>query len=262
MTLTEEQIERYSRQIVLPEVGGKGQARLLSASVFIVGAGGLGTPAAIYLAASGIGKIGLADPDEVDLSNLPRQVAFATGDVGRSKTQAIRDHLMDLRSDLELELFDEHVTASNFEDVVSGYDLVIDSSDNFETRYLVADECHRLRIPLVTASIFQFEGQVTTIVPDGPCYRCLYPEPPPPGRVPPCQEAGVLGVVPGVIGSIQASESLKVILGKGELLVGRLLFYRSLDSSFRIYRYGKTSGCRATDGREDRVSRHDHGLVK
>ena len=239
MALTDDQLERYSRQIVLAEVGGEGQERLLSSSVFVIGAGGLGTPAVIYLAAAGIGTIGIADPDEVDLSNLPRQVAFSTADLGRPKVESVRDHLLDLRSDLTLEISGERLTADNFEDKVKGYDLVLDSSDNFETRFLAADECYRLGLPLVSGSVFQFEGQVTTILPGGPCYRCLYPEPPPPGRVPPCQEAGVLGVTAGVIGALQASEVLKVILGRGDPLVGRLLFYRALDASFRVLRYQK-----------------------
>ena len=243
MPLTDEHLERYSRQILLKEVGGAGQEALMHASVLVVGAGGLGSPVGIYLAAAGVGRLGVLDPDEVDISNLHRQIAFSTADVGRPKAEAFRDHLLALRADLHLDARVERLDGTNFDEVVASYDLVVDSSDNFETRFLVADGCRRLRRPLVTASLFQFEGQVTTILPDGPCYRCLYRQPPPPGRVPPCQEAGVLGATAGVVGTLQAAEAVKVLLGAGEPLVGRLLFYRALDGSLRVLRYARDPDC-------------------
>jgi len=241
---TEEQIKRYSRHIILPEVGGKGQLKLLKAKVFLVGAGGLGSPAAFYLAAAGVGKIGIADSDCVDHSNLQRQILHSTKDIGRSKAISAKETLEALNPDIEVIPYTERLTSENILDIIKDYDIVLDGADNFPTRYLVNDACVFLKKPLSHGSIFRFEGQVTTIVPfEGPCYRCLYEAPPPPGLVPSCQEAGVLGVLPGVIGSIQATEVVKLILGKGEILKGKLLIYDSLNMDFKKVKIHKNPNC-------------------
>jgi adenylyltransferase/sulfurtransferase len=230
---TEEQIQRYSRHIILPEVGGEGQARLLSARVALVGAGGLGSPAGCYLAAAGVGTIGVIDDDRVELSNLQRQIAHTTARVGALKAESAKASWEALNPDVNVIPHTVRLTAANAREILGGYDVVADGSDNFPTRYLVNDACVLLGKPLVSAAVFRFEGQVISIRPgEGPCYRCLFETPPPPGVVPSCQEAGVLGVVPGVIGALQATEVLKAILDVGEPLRGRLLVWNALEMSF------------------------------
>jgi adenylyltransferase/sulfurtransferase len=226
---------RYSRHLIMPEVGAEGQARLKAARVLCIGAGGLGSPAALYLAAAGVGKIGLVDFDAVDLSNLQRQILHGTKDVGRSKLESARERLHDLNPAIDIELHEARFSSENAVDLVAGYDLVVDGSDNFPTRYLSSDVCVWARKPNVYASIFRFEGQTTVFAPHlgGPCYRCLFPEPPDAGSVPNCAEAGVLGVLPGIVGSLQALEAIKLILGKGEPLIGRLLHFDALKMKFR-----------------------------
>jgi len=244
LSFTEEQVERYSRHIILPEVGGKGQQQLLNARVFILGAGGLGSPSAFYLAAAGIGKIGIADSDNVDGSNLQRQILHKTKDIGRSKALSAKDTLEALNPDVEVIPYTERLSSDNIMDIIRDYDVILDGADNFPTRYLVNDACVFLKKPLSHGSIFRFEGQATTIVPfDGPCYRCLYEMPPPPGMVPSCKEAGVLGVLAGVIGTIQATEAVKIILGKGRLLKGKLLMYDSLGMEFKKVNIRKNPDC-------------------
>lgn len=245
MQLTDEQIHRYSRQIILPDVGGKGQIKLQQASVLVIGAGGLGSPAALYLAAAGIGTLGLVDGDVVDLSNLQRQVLHTTERLGKPKVESGATLLSALNPDVTLHLYPEHVHSSNIMALISDYDIVLDGSDNFPTRYLVNDACFFARKTLVSGSIFRFEGQLTTMKPhDGfPCYRCLYPEPPPSELVPNCQEAGVLGVLAGTIGVLQANEAIKEILGFGESLTNHLLLYDALDMSFRKVARPKSPNC-------------------
>lgn len=244
MDFSEEQIRRYSRHILLPEVGGRGQQKIRQASVLLVGTGGLGSPAALYLAAAGVGRLGLVDHDTVDISNLQRQVLHATPDLGRPKVESAREKLTALNPDVQVEVYRERLDSGNAARLIQQYDLVVDGSDNFSTRYLVNDACYFAGKPLIHGSIFRFEGQLTTILPgEGPCYRCLYPDPPPAGLVPSCQEAGVLGVLAGVIGVLQATEALKYILGRGELLRGRLLLYDALAMSFRQVKVRRDPGC-------------------
>jgi len=241
---TEDQIERYSRHIILPEVGGDGQRKLLAAKVLIIGAGGLGSPAGLYLAAAGVGTIGIVDSDAVGLSNLQRQVLHATSCLGRAKCLSAKDTMEDLNPDVHVIPYHERLTSANALEIIAGYDVVLDGSDNFPTRYLVNDACVMAGKPLCHAGILRFEGQLTTIVPGtGPCYRCLYPEPPPPGLVPSCQQAGILGVTAGVVGLLQATEAVKLILGIGEPLIGRLLLYNALEASFRDVRVQRKSDC-------------------
>ena len=241
---TEEQIKRYSRHIILPEVGGKGQKKLLNSKVFLVGAGGLGSPAAYYLAAVGIGKIGIADGDLVDISNLQRQILHSTKKLDTSKALSAKETMENLNPDVEVVPYTERLTSGNIMDVIMDYDVVIDGSDNFPTRYLVNDACVLLKKPLSHGSIFRFEGQATTIIPGkGPCYRCIFETPPPPDLAPSCQEAGVLGVLPGIIGVIQATEVIKLILGKGDLLVGELLLYDSLKMDFKRLKIRRNPKC-------------------
>jgi len=232
--LTEEQIQRYSRQILLREVGGEGQKRLLHSSAFVVGAGGLGSAALLYLAAAGVGKIGIADSDTVDLTNLQRQIIHGTRDVGRNKAISAKAAIHEINPDCAVQVFEERLTAKGIRKTLRGYDVVLDGSDNFPTRFLVADTCRLEKIPLVSAAAIRFEGQLMTILPgDGnPCYRCLYCEPPPTGEVPTCQEAGVLGAVVGVLGTLQAVEALKILLGVGGVLSHRLLVYDAVKSRF------------------------------
>jgi len=241
---TEEQLQRYSRHIILPEVGGKGQKKISSAKVFIVGAGGLGCPVGYYLTAAGVGTIALIDNDDVELSNLQRQIAHSVKTLGTNKADSAKKTLEALNPDVNVIAIKERINNKNILDLIKGYDIIVDGSDNFPTRYLVNDACVMLKKPLVSGAILRFEGQVTTILPgDGPCYRCLFEDPPPPGLVPSCQEAGVLGVLPGVIGTLQATEVLKLILGKGRPLKGQLLIYDALGTNFRKVKIPKNPEC-------------------
>jgi len=241
---TEEQIKRYSRHIILPEVGGVGQKKLNNAKVLVIGAGGLGCPTIIYLAAAGVGKIGIVDMDFVDLSNLQRQILHTTKDIGKLKTKSAKEKINALNPEVEVVQHNEKITSENALDIIKDYDVIIDGCDNFPTRYLVNDACVFENKPLIHGAIFRFEGQATTIIPnDGPCYRCLFPKPPPPGMVPSCQEAGVLGVLPGIIGLVQATEAVKYILNIGKLLKGRLLLYDALNMEFREVKIQKDPNC-------------------
>ncbi len=232
--LTSSERARYARHIMLPEIGEAGQLRLKSGSVLIVGAGGLGSPAAIYLAAAGVGRIGLVDFDAVDATNLHRQVLYGTSDIGRPKLQAARDRLRDLNPEVTVETHEAQLSSENALDILGGYDVIVDGTDNFPTRYLLNDAAVLLGRPNVYGSIFRFEGQVSVFdQKNGPCYRCLYPDPPPPNLVPSCAEAGVLGVLPGIVGTIQAAEAIKMITGIGRTLTGRLLLFDALQMSFR-----------------------------
>ncbi|MFQ6110566.1 MAG: molybdopterin-synthase adenylyltransferase MoeB [Nitrospinota bacterium] len=242
--LTPDQITRYSRQFILPQVGEKGQLKLLEAKVFLIGAGGLGSPAAVYLAAAGVGTMGIVDSDVVDLSNLQRQILHTTDRIGVPKTESAKETLLALNPDLTVKTYQERLTSKNIMDIIADYDIIVDGCDNFPTRYLVNDACVLAGKTNVHGSIFQFEGQCTIFEPgEGPCYRCLYPSPPPPGLVPSCQEAGVLGVLPGIIGMIQATETVKLILGQGDTLVGRLLTYDALKMKFRELRLRRDPAC-------------------
>lgn len=242
---TEEQIQRYSRQIILPEVGGKGQKKIASAKVFLIGAGGLGSPSALYLAAAGVGRIGIIDADHVDLSNLQRQVLHSTATINRAKVESARETLSRINPDIRIDTFNEKLTSENIMGLINDYDIILDGSDNFPTRFLVNDACYFQKKTLISGSIFRFEGQLTTLKGhlDQPCYRCLYPEPPPPGLVPSCQEAGVLGVLAGTIGVLQAAEALKEIIGIGSSLAGRLLLYDALQMRFREVKVRKDKNC-------------------
>jgi molybdopterin/thiamine biosynthesis adenylyltransferase/rhodanese-related sulfurtransferase len=226
---------RYQRQITLPELGEAGQRKLGDGSVLVVGAGGLGSPTSIYLAAAGVGRIGLVDFDRVDITNLHRQILYGTSDVGRPKLEAARERLHDLNPEVQVETHEARLTSENALEILEKYDVIVDGTDNFATRYLVNDACKILGKPNVYGSIFRFDGQASVFATqDGPCYRCLYPEPPPPGMVPSCAEGGVLGVLPGVVGTIQAIEAIKLIAGIGETLAGRLLIFDALRMTFRV----------------------------
>ena len=245
-TLSKEEIMRYSRHLIMPEVGMDGQLKLKQAKVLCIGTGGLGAPLGLYLAAAGVGRIGLVDFDSVDLTNLQRQILFGTDDIGRPKIEAATDRLRNLNPDIQLDRFETRLTSENALDILKNYDIVVDGTDNFPTRYLVNDACVILGKPNVYGSIFRFEGQITIFgAPGGPCYRCLYPEPPPPGLVPSCAEGGVLGVLPGIVGAIQAAETLKLIIGKGEPLIGRLLLFDALAMRFRELKLRKNPECPA-----------------
>jgi molybdopterin/thiamine biosynthesis adenylyltransferase len=244
--LTADQRERYSRHVLLPEVGEKGQTRLLDSKALIIGAGGLGSPAALYLAAAGVGTIGIVDYDTVDATNLQRQVLHNLDRVGMSKTDSARETLSALNPDVKVVTHNERLGAGNVMRIMTGYDVVVDGGDNFPTRYLVNDASLHLRVPVVHGSIFRFEGQVSVFDPyQGPCYRCLFPEPPPPELAPSCAEAGVLGVLPGVIGSIEAMEAIKLLLDIGEPLTGRLLIYDALEEDFSTVNVGRDPTCPA-----------------
>ena len=244
MALTNEQIERYSRQVILPNVGGKGQDKILKAKVLIIGTGGLGAPCGFYLAAAGVGKIGLVDSDKVELNNLQRQIVHTTADIGIPKVDSGKSRLNALNPEVEIVTYPLRLDSSNILEIIKDYDIVVDGSDNFPTRYLVNDACVIAKKPLIHAGIFRYDGQIMAILPgEGPCYRCLFPEPPPAGAVPSCQEGGILGAVAGVLGVLQANEALKFILGIGEMLVGRLLIFNALDSTFRIVKVPRDKDC-------------------
>ncbi|MCS6881890.1 MAG: molybdopterin-synthase adenylyltransferase MoeB [Oscillochloridaceae bacterium] len=245
VSLSNEEIARYSRHLIMPEVGMEGQRRLKQGSVLLIGAGGLGSPLALYLAAAGVGHIGLVDFDVVDASNLQRQIVHGTSTVGIAKTESARRRLLDLNPHIEVTVYETQITSANAFDLLRPYDVIVDGTDNFPTRYLTNDASVLLGKPNVYGSIFRFEGQATVFSPQhgGPCYRCLYPEPPPPGLVPSCAEGGVLGVLPGVIGTIQATETIKLLTGIGEPLIGRLLLYDALSMHFRELKLRRNPNC-------------------
>jgi sulfur-carrier protein adenylyltransferase/sulfurtransferase len=242
--LSKEEILRYSRHLIMPEVGMDGQLKLKQARVLMIGAGGLGAPLGLYLAAAGVGHLGIVDFDVVDFTNLQRQVTFSTIDVGRAKLEATKERLAGLNPMIDIATYETRLTSSNTLELFRGYDMVVDGTDNFPTRYLVNDACVLTGKRNVYGSIFRFEGQVSIFgAPDGPCYRCLYPEPPPPGLVPSCAEGGVLGVLPGIVGALQAIEAIKLILGAGDPLVGRLLLFDALTMRFRELKLKKNPDC-------------------
>jgi adenylyltransferase/sulfurtransferase len=245
MQLNHDEIRRYSRHLILPEVGMAGQMKLRATSVLCIGAGGLGSPIAMYLAAAGIGKLGIVDFDMVDQSNLQRQILHTDADVGRSKAESARETIAGINPNVEVVIHNTRITSQNAFDLIRPYDIVVDGTDNFPTRYLTNDACVLLKKPNMYGSIFRFEGQASVFAPHlgGPCYRCLYPEPPPPGMVPSCAEGGVLGVLPGIIGCIQATEILKLALGKGETLMNRLLLFNALDMKFRELKLRRDPQC-------------------
>ncbi len=242
--LSQQEILRYSRHLIMPEVGMEGQLKLKAAKVLLIGTGGLGAPLGLYLAAAGVGRLGLVDFDVVDFTNLQRQVTFTTQDVGKRKIEAARDRLQGLNPEIQIDTHEAKLTSENALTILRDYDIIVDGTDNFPTRYLVNDACVLLGKPNVYGSIFRFEGQATVFaLDDGPCYRCLYPEPPPPGLVPSCAEGGVLGVLPGIVGSIQGNETIKLIIGRGESLKGRLLIFDALKMKFRELRLRKNPDC-------------------
>ncbi len=243
--LNHEEILRYSRHLLIPEVGLEGQRKLKNSSALVIGTGGLGSPVALYLAAAGVGRIGLVDYDVVDSSNLQRQVIHGTSTIGKLKVESARDKLLDLNPDIQIDIYNEPFTSENAIRIAKDYDVLIDGTDNFPTRYLTNDVCVFLGKPNIYGSIFRFDGQLSVFyAKEGPCYRCLFPEPPPPGLVPSCAEGGVLGVLPGTIGTLQATEALKVLLGIGEPMIGKLLLYNALDMSFDFVKLKKNPNCR------------------
>jgi adenylyltransferase/sulfurtransferase len=237
------QVQRYSRHIIMPDVGSAGQRKLLGSSVLIVGAGGLGSPVAMYLAVAGVGKIGLVDFDVVDLSNLQRQLLHQEKDIGQPKVESAKETLQAYNPGLEVVLHEEPITSMNAMDIIPQYDVIVNGADNFQTRYLVNDASFLSSKPLVDGSILLFDGQASTYIPGNGCYRCIFPEPPPPGEVPSCAEAGVLGALPGMIGTIQATEVIKVLLGIGEPLTGRLLIIDALSMEFRVLKVRHNPDC-------------------
>lgn len=245
MKFTQEQMERYSRHILLPEMGGEGQRRLLESSVLVIGAGGLGSPALMYLAAAGVGRIGVVDSDTVDLSNLQRQILHTTDDLGRPKVESAGETLAALNPEVEITAIEVRLDAGNVRELIGDYDIVVDGSDNFPTRYLVNDACFFTKTPLVSGAVLRFEGQLSVfkMQGDGPCYRCLFPEPPPAGLVPSCQGAGVLGSVVGVIGALQATEVIKHLSQVGDSLEGTLLVWDALSMDFRRVRLNRSTMC-------------------
>jgi adenylyltransferase/sulfurtransferase len=269
--LSHEEILRYSRHLLIPEVGLAGQRKLKGSSALVIGTGGLGSPVALYLAAAGVGHIGLVDFDVVDTSNLQRQVIHGASTVGKLKVESARAKLLDLNSDIQIDIYNEPFTPGNAIRIAKDYDVLIDGTDNFPTRYLTNDVCVLLGKPNVYGSIFRFDGQLSVFdARQGPCYRCLFPEPPPPGLVPSCAEGGVLGVLPGTIGTLQATEALKILLGIGDTMVGRLLLYNALDMSFDFVKLKKNPKCRVCGPNADikelidyeefcGVPGHDHG---
>ena len=243
-TLTRDQILRYSRHLIIPEIGVEGQEKLVQAKVLLVGAGGLGSPLGLYLAAAGVGRLGIVDFDTVDFTNLQRQIIHRTEDVGRLKVESAKERINQINPDVQVTTYSTRLTRENILDILKDYDLVIDGTDNFQTRYLVNDASVFQKKPNVYGSIFRFEGQATVFYPfKGPCYRCLFPEPPPPGMVPSCAEGGVLGVLPGIIGTIQATEGIKLITGQGEPLIGRLLLFNALKMQFRSVAIKRDPDC-------------------
>jgi molybdopterin/thiamine biosynthesis adenylyltransferase len=245
MRFSQEQIHRYSRQMILPGFGGKSQRKLSEAKVFIMGAGGLGSPAALYLAAAGVGTLGLADFDRVELHNLQRQILHRTSDVGLLKVESGRETLGALNPEVNVRIYSERIISANIREIIRDYDLVLDGSDNFPTRFLVNDACYFEKKTLISGAILRFDGQLSTFKPHdgGPCYRCLFPQPPPPGTVPSCQEAGVLGAVAGTIGILQANEALKEILGLGRSMAGRLFLFNALKPSFDEVKFQRNPQC-------------------
>jgi adenylyltransferase/sulfurtransferase len=244
-TLSHEEILRYSRHLLIPDVGLEGQRKLKAASVLIIGTGGLGSPAALYLTAAGIGRIGLVDYDVVDLTNLQRQILHGTSTLGKLKVESARSRMLDLNPDIQVDIYNQTFTSENAMGIAAPYGIIIDGSDNFSTRYLTNDLCVLTGKPNIYGSVYRFEGQVSVFdARVGPCYRCLFPEPPPPGLVPPCAESGVFGVLPGTIGTLQATEALKLILGVGEPLIGRLLLYNAQDMSFEFVKLRKNPNCK------------------
>src|ERR671927_7601 len=242
--LTKDEVARYSRHLIIPDVGVDGQKRLKNAKVLVVGAGGLGSPALLYLAAAGVGTLGIVDFDVVDESNLQRQIVHGTRDVGRPKIESARDRLQDINPHIKIETYETRLTSANALELFREYDMVVDGTDNFPTRYLVNDACVLTGKPNVYGSIFRFEGQASVFWAErGPCYRCLYPEPPPPGLVPSCAEGGVLGVLPGIVGAIQANEAIKLILGEGHPLINRLLLFDAWKLRFRELKLTKDPAC-------------------
>ena len=240
---TPEQAQRYSRHIIMPQIGGKGQRKLLDAKVLLIGAGGLGSPTALYLAAAGVGTLGIVDFDDVELTNLQRQILHHGHDIGRPKVVSAAESIGDINPDVQVIQHRVLLSSENALELMEPFDIVVDGSDNFPTRYLVNDACVMLGKPCVHGSIFLFEGQASTFVPGKGCYRCLYPTPPPPGMVPSCAEAGVLGVLPGIVGTIQAIETVKLILGLGDPLSGRLLMFDALDMDFRAVKVRRNPNC-------------------
>lgn len=244
MAFTNEQLERYSRHIILQEVGVKGQKKLLNASVLIIGAGGLGAPAALYLAAAGVGTIGIVDADEVDLSNLQRQVIHTTNDVGKAKVKSAAERMEAINPDVTVKTYRTFVDSTNIMDLIRDYDFIIDGTDNFPAKFLINDACVMAGKPFSHAGIIRFKGQLMTYVPgEGPCYRCVFKNPPPKDAVPTCKQAGVIGAMGGVIGSLQAMEAIKYIIGKGELLTGKLLTYDALKMEFHTIKLPKDHHC-------------------
>lgn len=244
LPFTEEQIRRYSRHIVLSEVGGKGQKKLLASKALIVGAGGLGSPAALYLAAAGVGTIGIVDSDAVDLSNLQRQILHDTGDLDRPKVFSAEERMGEVNPDVHVIPYPIRLAADNAGKIISGYDVVLDGSDNFPTKFLANDACVLLGVPLVLAGILRFDGQLFVIPPKGrPCYRCMFRTPPPPGLIPSCEEAGILGAVAGVVGSLQALEGIKILLGLGGATAGKIVLFDALDGDFKTVRVSRDPGC-------------------
>lgn len=264
MGFTQDQIMRYSRQMILKEVGGRGQKKLMASKVLVIGAGGLSSPALLYLAAAGVGKLGIVDSDRVDLSNLQRQVVHSTGDINKHKAQSAKETILDLNPEVEVVTYEERLCAETIFDVLKGWDFVVDGSDNFPTKFLVNDACVIKDIPFSHAGVLRFLGMTTTVLPHkGPCYRCFMPRAPPPGMVPTCQEAGVLGTVPGIMGTIQASEAIKFLLGLNGLLVGRILYFDNLAmrfDEFEIKRDSKCPSCGEKPTIKD-LSKVDYGNV-
>ena len=243
LAFTTEQLKRYQRHIIMPQVGGIGQRKLLDSKVLLLGAGGLGSPTALYLAAAGVGELGIVDFDVVDLSNLQRQILHDTDDVGRPKVVSAQETLNDINPDIRVNPINERLSSENIMEILADYDIVVDGSDNFSTRYLVNDAAYLSNTTLVHGSIFLFEGQASVFEPGEGCYRCLYPTPPPPGMVPSCAEAGVFGVLPGIIGSIMAVETIKIVLGIGEPLVNKLLLFDALSMEFRTVKLRRDKNC-------------------